>query len=287
MSTSDKLIIGVSGQNIMTPSVRSMMKQLRDHGTHSVFLSSYEADIAQDIARDIAWVDGLVVMGNDLDIDPNTYINRYPQGDPRRRVHPETRSESDCDKGKRRAIYEELMLKAALAIQMPVLGICGGMHRLNIMHGGTLHQHIPELVGCDKHMQHKQGIALNIPSVPIVIKEQTTLHDIAGDIPIPFILKEEKCDKVIMENSMHHQAIDIVAPLFRVSAITDSIKRPNGARAFMAMAIEPDPEGSFAQQFVLGVQWHPEFGASCLGDLIIDRLIHETEGFRDRRDKDS
>lgn len=279
----EKLIIGVSGQHIMTPSVRSMMKQLRDHGANPVFLSSYESDITLDIKRDIAWVDGLVLMGNDLDIDPKAYIKHYPEGDKRRCIHPETKIETECMVGKKRARYEELMLQAALACTMPVLGICGGMHRMNVMHGGTLHQHIPELVGSDKHMQQKQGIAPDVPVIPIIIKEDTMLADIAADIPVPYVRKEDKCSKVLMENSMHHQAIDIVASPFRVCAVTDSVKRPNGTNAFMAMAIEPDPEGELWGQFVLGVQWHPEFGASCLGGLIVEHLLEETQEFKAKR----
>ena len=279
----DKLILGVSGHNITTHSVRSMMKQLRDHGVAPVFLSCYETDIALDVQRDMAWIDGLVVMGNDLDIDPRTYIDRYPQGDKRRCVHPQTLIETECAHGKKRACYEELMLIKALECGMPILGICGGMHRMNVLCGGTLHQHIPELVGSDKHMQRLQGIAPEEPVLPIIIKEDTRLADIASDIPVPYVRKEHKCSKVLMENSMHHQAIDIVASPFRVCAVTDSVRRPDGTNAFMAMAIEADPEGEFAGQFALGVQWHPEFGASCLGGLIVEELISETVRFKEKR----
>jgi gamma-glutamyl-gamma-aminobutyrate hydrolase PuuD len=70
-----------------------------------------------------------------------------------------------------------------------------------VLCGGTLHQHIPDLVGCDKHMQHKQGIAPHIPVVPILIKDGTTLAHIAQGIKMPFISGNSSgSPKVIMEN---------------------------------------------------------------------------------------
>jgi len=223
-SMHDRVIIGVSGESMTTRSVRSILQRLRDHGITAVFLSSFDKDPQTDAARDIAWVDALIIMGNNRDIDPRKYIDRYPEGDKRRCVHPCTNNEMACSKGIVRANYEEKLLQSALKARIPLLAVCGGMHRLNVQCGGTLHQHIPELVGSDKHMQHKQGIDPVVPVLPIIIKQKTMLWDIAGELPMPFVREGEVCDKVIMENSMHHQALDIVGEQLQVCAVTDTIQ---------------------------------------------------------------
>jgi len=281
-----KLVIGISGAHPHTKSVRVMMRQFRDEGATVVYLTSHVKNVAVDVKRDMAWIDGLIVMGNDLDIDPKCYINRYPQDDPRRCIHPKTKSELSVPHGKVRARYEEAMLENAFACSMPVLGICGGMHRINVLCGGTLHQHIPDLVGCDKHMQHKLGIAPHIPVVPVVIKDNTMLAEIAGEISMPFFKKDDTpCAKVIMENSMHHQAVDIVGSGLRVCAVTDTIRFSSCRYGFMAQAIESAPEGKYEKQFILGVQWHPEFGASSLGERIVQHFIRATHEFVKKRQK--
>ena len=130
-------------------------------------------------------------------------------------------------------------------------------------------------------MQHKQGIAPHIPVVPIIIKENTKLAEIAGSISMPFV--KGHCSsrpKVIMENSLHHQAVDKIAQHLRVCAITDTVKLGDGRAGYLAEAFESDPEGGFAKQFILGVQWHPEFGASSLGQKIVQYLIMATNEYR-------
>ena len=265
--------VGVSGANPHSKSVRMLMKRFRSERVRVIFLSGVVQNITQAAQSDMARIDALILMGNDLDIDPSCYTGRYAADDPKRKHHPQTRSEFATPQGKLRARYEDALLKQALARGMPVLGICGGMHRINVLCGGTLHQHIPDLVGCDKHRQHRQGIAPHIPVVPIIIKDNTKLGEIAEGIAMPFVKKDMDCPQVIMENSMHHQAVDIVGLDLRVCAVTDTIRLRNGTAGYMAQAIESDPEGKFSKQFILGVQWHPEFGASPLGGRIIQHLI--------------
>lgn len=269
-----RLTIGVSGLSARTPSVRAMMQQIRSAGAEAKFLTYRIVQPERAAKNALTSLDALVVMGNDLDIDPKRYIDRYGKDDPKRQIHPETKSEISTPNGKARARYEEALLRHALAMGMPILGICGGMQRLNVLLGGTLHQHIPDLVGCNKHMQRTQGIALHLPVLPILIKDATTLAEIACNITMPFTTcSSTHQPKVIMENSMHHQAVDRIGEHLRVCAVTDTVKRGSGAAGFMAMAVESDPEGAYANQFILGVQWHPEFGASSLGERIVARLV--------------
>lgn len=275
-----KLTVGISGSSARTKSVRAMMRQIDDEGGKPEFLAAHLGRPRSGVDDDIARIDALVIMGNDLDIDPAGYIDRYPEGHSRRCVHPETKSEAATPKGKARARYEDVMIRKALDIGMPLLGICGGMQRLNIICGGTLHQHLPDLVGCDKHRQHRQGIAPHIPVVPIVIKEETRLAAIARNIKMPFALAQtSKGPKVVMENSMHHQAVDRVGEGLCVSAVTDTVRLKSGCAGYLPEALETDPEGKFAGQFILGVQWHPEFGASSLGQHIVRHMLAAAQEF--------
>jgi len=274
------LTIGVSGASPQTKSVRAMMKQIQDEGSTPVYLTSHSRNMRTAIIEDISRLHALVVMGNNLDIDPKRYLERYAKNDPKRQLHPATKSEMNTTRGRERALYETAMIQSAIAAKMPLLGICGGMQRINVLCGGTLHQHIPDLVGCNKHMQHKQGIAPHIAVVPIIIKDHTVLAKIACDIDMPFVKGDaSECPKVIMENSMHHQAIDRLGGNLRVCALTDTVRMKDGTNGYLAEAIESDPDGLYRSQFILGVQWHPEFGASSLGQRIVQHLIKAAQGY--------
>lgn len=92
------------------------------------------ADAAPE--RTVAALDGLVLAGGS-DLDPGLY-NAEP--------HPCTqgiRGDRDCG--------EAALLRAALAAELPVLGICRGLELLNILLGGDLIQHLPDELGHDEH----------------------------------------------------------------------------------------------------------------------------------------
>src|SRR5690349_18270782 len=84
-----------------------------------------------DPADVLAAIDGLVLVGG-ADINPALYGQ-----DP----HPEALAFSDV-----RDRAEMSLLRGALELDMPVLGICRGMQLLNIAAGGDLHQHIAEVI---------------------------------------------------------------------------------------------------------------------------------------------
>jgi putative glutamine amidotransferase len=81
-------------------------------------------------------LDGLILAGGS-DIDPGSY-GAVP--------HPETRlTWPERDR------FELGLTHAALERDVPVLGICRGMQLLNVACGGTLHQHLPDLIGNEDH----------------------------------------------------------------------------------------------------------------------------------------
>jgi putative glutamine amidotransferase len=162
-------------------------------------------------ARVLDGLDGLVITGG-KDVDPA----RYGQA-----AHPMT-DEPRTD----RDAWEFALLAGALRRGMPVLGICRGAQLLNVALGGTLHQHLPDVLG---HSRHQAGNAVFSTSTVRTVPG-TRLASLIGEA------SDEQC--------YHHQAIDAVGDGLVVSA-----RDPDG----VIEAIELP-----AASFVVAVQWHPE-----------------------------
>lgn len=90
-------------------------------------------------------LDGLLIPGGP-DLDPALYGQ-----DP----HPATRAMSpDADR------VELALARRALDAGLPVLAICRGMQLLNVLHGGTLEQHLPDTTGDDGHRPRTASFTL-------------------------------------------------------------------------------------------------------------------------------
>ena len=275
-------IIAISGFSADSKSVAAAVAMVRAQGAEPLVITSHTG---RNPAQDLAGVDGLVLLGNDYDIDPARY---------KAKADPHTLSEADPDlaakvaakKGRpltdaelktlqnvpARAAWETEALKIAAAQKIPLLGICGGLQRFTEF-GATLHQDLPTLIGNDKHMQTE---APYVPVQPISIDKTSVLGKLGNGIhtifvPAPGASQAEPL--VLMENSFHHQAIDQVPQGFVASAhYADAYQGADGKQHMLIGALEPDPAGPYANQFLLGVQWHPEFGASELGPRIFQGL---------------
>src|SRR5947208_16382564 len=108
-------------------------------------------------------LDGIVFTGG-ADIEPGEY-GQEP--------HPETfgvRRDRDAS--------ELALMRAALDWDMPVLGICRGIEVLNVVRGGDLHQHLPEVVGHERHKHDPPGI---FNDHEVAISQDTRLASILGD----------------------------------------------------------------------------------------------------------
>ena len=120
---------------------------------------------------------------------------------------------------------EPLLLRAFLAADKPVLGICRGIQIMNAVLGGDLYQDIKPF----EHLPHN-GHWAKVHTV--TVRRGTLLSRILGQ-------------DTVLVNSQHHQAVDRVAPGFTLAALSED---------GIVEAIEkPDA------RFCLGVQWHPEW----------------------------
>jgi gamma-glutamyl-gamma-aminobutyrate hydrolase PuuD len=111
---------------------------------------------------------------------------------------------------------------------------------LNVCRGGTLHQHLPDLVGHGRHDGPPNGFGLH----QVRISPDSTL---AG------ILPQEPEDGFLDVPTHHHQAVDLLG---------DGLKAVAWEEDGTIEAVEAGPsELDGLSGFVLGVQWHPEQGS--------------------------
>ena len=120
---------------------------------------------------------------------------------------------------------EPLLLRAFLAADKPVLGICRGIQVMNAVLGGDLYQDIKPF----EHLPHNDHWA---KVHTVTVRRGTLLSRILGQ-------------DTVLVNSQHHQAVDRVAPGFTLAALSED---------GIVEAIEKPDAG-----FCLGVQWHPEW----------------------------
>jgi len=161
-------------------------------------------------------LDGICLSGGP-DLDPALYEAK---------PHPELGPiEPELDR------FELAVAARADARQMPILAICRGTQALNIVRGGALYQHLPDL---STEIAHRQTNASSEPSHPVTVDPDSELAEVIGGAEI-------ELEDV---NSFHHQAIERLGEGLRVSA-----RAPDGT----IEAVE-DP----SRPFLIGVQWHAE-----------------------------
>jgi putative glutamine amidotransferase len=182
-------------------------------------------------------IDGLILAGGN-DIDPASY------GAER---HPETNGTVP-----ERDRAELALTRAAVARDMPILGICRGMQLLNVAFGGTLKQHLPDDVGHEDHRRFPGSF-------------DGADHDVrlkAGSLAAAAAGEEMHGTK-----SHHHQAVDVVGDGLEVTGHSMLDDLPE--------AIEAN-----GRSFVLGVQWHPEADEES---RVVGALVEQARAYRGSR----
>ncbi|MDB8803786.1 MULTISPECIES: gamma-glutamyl-gamma-aminobutyrate hydrolase family protein [unclassified Romboutsia] len=129
----------------------------------------------------------------------------------------------------KRDAYDFKLLKYALEMKKPILGICRGEQVINVCEGGSLYQDLSLIDGC--YIKHNQGHLSNVATHTAIIREGTKLHNILGESEIHV-------------NSFHHLSVNELANGYIVCA---------ESKDGVIEAIEKEGE-----EFVLGIQWHPE-----------------------------
>lgn len=183
-------------------------------GGTAVLLPPQEPVDAGIAAQVVGSLDGIIITGGG-DVAPERYgAERHEKTDPLNAM---------------RDAWEDALLGAAIEHEVPFLGICRGLQVLNVNRGGTLVQHLPEVVGDDRYNKGGGEFATNRVEVS------------GGRVG-------ELLDDAVDVKSYHHQAVDALGDGLSVSART-------GDGTVYAVELPGHPFG-------VAVQWHPEEDAA-------------------------
>ena len=184
------------------------------------------------VAAVLDGIDALVLTGG-ADLDATRY-GKAP--------HPN----NDNPKPERDA-WELGLVEEAMRRDMPVLGICRGAQVLNVARGGSLIQHVPEVVGNKAHEGEEDRFGhVSINTVPD--SKVAGLIVSGAEVPV-----------------YHHQALDALGEGLIVSAQSEY---------GIVEAVE-DPDAPFC----VGVQWHPEQDSR---PEVFDALVAAARAYRSR-----
>lgn len=159
-----------------------------------------------------SFIDGLILPGG-ADVDPKLFGQ-----DPHAKAGPFDRA---------RDAWEGALLRSAMDRSVPVFGICRGMQLVNVVRGGTLIQHLPDVIGTDAHNPTVGSFAVHhITTAP----RSNLARAIGAEVAVL---------------TYHHQAVD---------EIGSGLKPVAWAEDGLVEGLEDHEAG------VLAVQWHPEAG---------------------------
>ncbi len=194
--------------------------------------------LVDDPASVLSRIDGLILLGG-----ADVAADRY--GDV-------AHAESEAPEPIRDAV-EIALVRAAIADDLPTLGICRGLQIINVALGGTLRQHLPDELASDVHRRQLGRFAGNEHDVRLV--PGSLAADATGS---------QVHHRVV---SHHHQAVGtladgLTATGFSEDGIIEALERPEG--------------------YLLGVQWHPEADPAS---TVIKSLVQAARARQDRATK--
>ena len=178
-------------------------------------------------------IDALVLTGG-ADVDPA----RYGEAPAERTSAPRVRRDE----------WEMALTRGALDRDLPLLAICRGLQVLNVVLGGSLHQHLPDVAGHEGH-QPSPGV---FGAVNVGIEPGTRTAELIGSR--------------LRVSCHHHQALARLAPGLKVTGRAD-----DGT----VEAVEVP-----GQAFAIGVQWHPEENSQ--DDRLFAALASAGQRYRER-----
>ncbi len=169
----------------------------------------------------LAKVDGLFLTGSPSNVEPHHYEGEASRSGT---MHDPHRDETILD-----------LINLALEAGVPLLAVCRGFQEMNVVLGGTLHQHVHEQVGYQDHRENKDD------PLPVQYGPAHEVHLVEGGL-----LRNIAGKDTVTVNSVHSQGAARLAKGVTVEAVADDglveAFRVDGAKAF-----------------ALAVQWHPEW----------------------------
>lgn len=189
---------------------QNYVASIRDAGGRALLIPHESVDLTQPHLD----FDALVIAGGDFDIPPSYYGEQ-----PRRGLGALLED---------RSAAERALCETAIAAQLPMLAVCGGMQLLNVLRRGTLYQDLSERDGTAVHEQPHD--------------KRTPAHNV--ELAQGSLLARIFETQTISVNSTHHQVIRNLGDGLLASAIA-----PDGVIEAIELTDHP---------FALGVQWHPE-----------------------------
>ena len=174
-----------------------------------------------DAATVLQHLDGILLTGSPSNVEPHHYDGEASRPGT---LHDPHRDETTLP-----------MIELALEIGVPVFAVCRGFQELNVVLGGSLHQHVHEVEGYHNHHEN--------PDDPLEVQYGPSheIHLVEGGM-----LRGLAATDTVTVNSLHSQGLARLADGVTVEAVADD-GLIEGFRV----------DG--AKNFALAVQWHPEW----------------------------
>ncbi|KRP98850.1 glutamine amidotransferase [Bradyrhizobium yuanmingense] len=247
-----RAVVAVTSNRLLVDGVhrdwlrRKYVQALHHHaGVACVILPTVGAeDVREEVATAMMRrLDGLVLTGDESNVDPAVLSAPKSFADPDRQdVEP-----GILDRPRDR--LSAGAIESAIALGMPILGICRGLQELNVYFGGTLRASLAEWSRESGAMHAEKADRPRDrqydPAHNVRISSEGALFPIARTIEAQV-------------NSLHNQGIEALAPALRREAWS-----PDGLVEAASVIGAPTLQ--------IGVQWHPEWHVST--DLLSRQLF--------------
>jgi putative glutamine amidotransferase len=206
---------------------------LRIAGAVPVALTPGESDLDSLLSA----LDGLLLSGGG-DIEPALY-----DGQPHHTVYAVDPERDE---------FELKLAELSLAQNLPVLGVCRGMQVLNVVSGGDLVLHIPDVYGDD--VLHRTEHPRQHVEHPVLVTAGSRLAEIFQQTEVSVV-------------SWHHQAIQNLAEGWQGVAYA-----PDGVLEAMEHA---------SHHWAIAVQWHPELSSNtCWHQQLFTSLVKAAQTYK-------
>ncbi|MGR5175513.1 gamma-glutamyl-gamma-aminobutyrate hydrolase family protein [Vibrio mediterranei] len=191
-------------------------------GTPIILPSAIEAD---ELDRILAVCDGLLFPGSHSNVAPHRYNGSH--------------EEKKKDEGRDELAIQ--LIRRAIDMNIPCLGICRGFQEMNVALGGSLNPAVHESGFNDHRESESKDFAKKYaPAHPVFVEKGGAFEQ--------WLVSAQWTDtEKFQVNTLHNQGVETLGPMLRVEA-----KAPDGLIEAFSLP---------GQKYFVGVQWHPEWAA--------------------------